>query len=526
MNNELPRGRGIYFIKVGNCGYVGQTTDYNTRLSSHIRNAYYGHDKGPAQKMYWKMRIHRMGDMEITLYPEPNYGINDFDSKFKSFLNEWEPVGKRVSRNSSATNNDLRLDFAEIYHIMYHFIKQDCTLTNIEVGGQMAGWTSKQRPTQSLLNNKGQAIKLITRQTPPEEAYQTFLRGSLKSMDLAELTEQIYNDLFDDNWASIFKSKYLPIAKNFDSTNNIQSLIREVNNAKLLSWGEFFERECTKEIVKRIPGWIDKSNQKNGVKTIGSIRSIAADDISDFIREKFLIPRQRIAEKMLEWLFYDSGYTATTTLDMIGHFDLAELGKYIGDMISKLIVQIKDKFELTNNKSHLANSRDFKPIRFSVVWHSSLHKNASKTRWLLDDLNISSGNPINRNWLKYRSYLMFDYFMKKKGEFEMGEPIFSKTWQINFYPMYKLSHDNWLSTRMHRIYKQYAPGYEKDWLEFYRPMVSLWRTLAGRENFETMPYDGTEYLTEPNDANDALIVYTNIKNFINGVDSWDKIKLY
>ena len=41
-----------------------------------------------------------------------------------------------------------------------------------------------------------------------------------------------------------------------------------------------------------------------------------------------------------------------------------------------------------------------------------------------------------------------------------------------------------------------------------------------------MQYDGTEYLTEPNDAKDALIVYTNIKNFINGVDSWDKIKLY
>ena len=118
---------------------------------------------------------------------------------------------------------------------MYHLIKQDCTLTNIEVGGQMAGWTAKQRPTQSLLNNKGQAIKLITRQTPPEEAYQTFLRGSLKSMDLAELTEQIYNDLFDDNWASIFKSKYLPIARNFDSTRNIESVTKIIANAKLLS---------------------------------------------------------------------------------------------------------------------------------------------------------------------------------------------------------------------------------------------------------------------------------------------------
>lgn len=29
-----------------------------------------------------------MEDIEITLYPEPNYGINDFDNKFKSFLNE------------------------------------------------------------------------------------------------------------------------------------------------------------------------------------------------------------------------------------------------------------------------------------------------------------------------------------------------------------------------------------------------------------------------------------------------------
>ena len=402
-------------------------------------------------------------------------------------------------------------------------------------GSRTQEWKDLLKPSRKELQRFEMYIDLSRISNPIEETECLTIESHSKFsveyspeiiQPLAELTEQIYNDLFDDNWASIFKSKYLPIAKNFDSTNNIQSLIREVNNAKLLSWSEFFKRECIDEVVKRIPGWIDKSNKQNGVKTIGSIRSIATDDISNFIKEKFLMPRQRLAEKMLEWLFYNSGYTATTTLNMIGHFDLVELGKYIGDMISKLIVQVKDSFKLTNNKSHLANSRNFKPIRFSAVWHSSLHKNASQTRWLLDDLNILSGNPINKNWLKYRSYLMFDYFMKKKGEFEMGEPIFSKTWQINFYPMYKLSHDNWLSTRMHRIYKQYAPGYERDWLEFYRPMVSLWRTLAGRENFETMPYDGTEYLTEPNDAKDALIVYTNIKNFINGVDSWDKIKLY
>ena len=52
MAIELPNGGGVYFIKVGNCGYVGQTVDYNARLGAHIRNAYYGSDNDSAQKLY------------------------------------------------------------------------------------------------------------------------------------------------------------------------------------------------------------------------------------------------------------------------------------------------------------------------------------------------------------------------------------------------------------------------------------------------------------------------------------------
>lgn len=534
MAIELPNGGGVYFIKVGNCGYVGQTVDYNARLGAHIRNAYYGSDNDSAQKLYWKMKIHRLQDVEITLYPGPNYGINDFDKKFESFLSEWQPVGKRVSRDSAVTDAALRLDFAEIYHIMCHLIKKDCTLTNIEVGGQVAGWTSRQRPTRSLLNKEGHAVKLITRQTLPEEAYQTFLRGAFESMNLAELTEQIYNDLFDDKWATIFNNKYLPIARSFDSTNNIKSLIKEINNAHFLPWSMFFKHECVPEIIKRIPNWIVESTQKNGVKTIASVRSIAADDMSNFVKEKFLQPRQKIAEKMLEWLFYDSGYTAKTTSNIVGHFDFTELGKYIGDMVSKLIVKIKDKIELTDNKLHLSNNQHFKPIRFSVVWHSSLHKDASKTRWLLDDLNISSGQPINRTWLKYRSYLMFDYFMDEKRGARAwnayNEPVFSKALGRYYIPLYNQEPGNWLSTRIHRIYAQYAPGYDERWFDFYRPMISLWRSHHNRPDFQLITvYEKEqtwEYLGYESPVKDALVLYQNIKNFIKDVDDWDQLKIY
>lgn len=527
---DLPSGSGIYFIKVGNCGYVGQTVDYNARLGAHIRSAYYGSDNNTAQKLYQKMKTHRIQDMEITLYPAPNYGINNFEGKFLSFLNEWEPVGKRVSRDSAITDEKLRLDFAEIYHIMCHLIKKDCVLTNLEVGGQVAGWTSREKPTKSILNKNGQAVKLITRQTPPEEAYQTFLRGAVGSMSLAEVTEQIYNDLFDDNWASIFNNKYLPIAKRFKE--DIKSLIADIKKEKLIRWSVFFEKKCIPEIIKNIPKWIEESIKKKGVASITGVRSAAAADMNVFIEKNFLQPRQHMAEKMLEWLFYDSGYSVDTTLDMVGHFDFTQLGKYIGDMVSLLIVFADDKYQVTKNELHLLSNKQFKPIRFSAVWYSRLHKDASKTKWLLDDLNILKGQPIDRTWLKYRSYLMFDYFMKEKRETSVLDgyhiSVFSKALNKHYFPLYNQEPKNWLSTRMHRIYTQYAPGYDERWFDFYRPMISLWRSTHDKPDFQlitvcekdrTWEYLGYEF-------NEALVLYRNMKNFIGYIDNWDQLTVY
>jgi hypothetical protein len=85
-----------------------------------------------------------------------------------------------------------------------------------------------------------------------------------------------------------------------------------------------------------------------------------------------------------------------------------------------------------------------------------------------------------------------------------------------------------LSTRIHRIYAQYAPGYNERWFDFYRPMVSLWRSQHNRPDFQLITvcekarvweYLGYEF-------NDVLFLYQNMKNFIGDVDNWDQLKIY
>jgi hypothetical protein len=50
---------------------------------------------------------------------------------------------------------------------------------------------------------------MVTHQTPPKEAYQTFLRGSAESMKIAEVTKEIFDDFFADDWAKRVIDKYL-----------------------------------------------------------------------------------------------------------------------------------------------------------------------------------------------------------------------------------------------------------------------------------------------------------------------------
>lgn len=530
MSVNLPHGRGIYFIRVGNYGYVGQTVDFNGRLGAHIRNAYYGREDYSAQQMYWKMRIHRIQDIEITIYPDSmQYGIPNFQDKLKSFLAEWAPVGKRVNQDSSVTPETIEMDFAEIYHILYHVIKKDCILTNIEIGGQVAGWTSRINPIQSKLSKTGNAIKLITRQTPPKEAYQTFLRGAGRSMEIAPITEEVYEDLLKENWKEVLETKYIPLMSANVSKREAEKFNAIVKASKLKSWPQFVAEDIKKEITKNISYWVQNSLKRSSITTSSSIRAESIEDLSEYIKKHFLIPRTDIVNRMFTALFRSAGQTATATATLTKRIDISQLGEYIAEVVKTLITRKTNKndgtvkYGFTSSEKNILSKQNFRPIRTSVIWKSHFHKNHSASTWLLEDFNISSGKLIEKDWLKYRSFLLFDYLMGKTRQIHFVEAKFSKTPDRYFVPMYALEPAEWLSTRLHNTYDSYAPGYSENWFEFYRPMVALWRDEKGRPEFDSIKTTEHEYLYY--ESNDILVAYTNIKNFIKEA-SWDKLTIY
>lgn len=529
MNEKIQEQRGIYFIRIGNYGYVGQTVNFNNRLSSHIREAYYGFDKKEARELYWKMKIHRIQDLEITIYPESiNFGIPNFEEKLSSFLEEWEPEGKRVAKDSSISDGTIKLDFAEIYHILYHLSKGDCTLTNLEIGGQAVGWTSRKEKLKSQLSTKGGNIKLITRQTPPKEAYQTFLKGAAAALDVASITEQIYFDVFDEKWKTILNNKYQPLIRAFFSQTDWKEIVSIGKN--LPSWSQFVAGMIDNYITPNLSSWVVESLNKKGVKTTSSVRAVAQEKISKYIIRNFIKPRERIVNTMFKVLFIQSGKFPSTAARLADDkLDFRQLGDYLADAIKMTIVQIDNDFSVTSNKTHIQNKQKMKPIRTSVVWDTGYNKSHANSTWI-QNLSIDTGQLIDEKWLKYRSFLLFDRLIKEAKVVDVyQEPKKTKAFDGRRYvPMYFLEHANWLSTRLNNIYKEYAPGYTNNWLEFYRPMVSLWRSYHNRPDFNIIKNqeNNTDYLGYESTEDDVLIVYTNIKNFEDEIANLDQIKIY
>lgn len=529
---ELPTGGGIYVIEVGAGIYVGQTKNFNTRLSSHIRNAYNigtNNENESVSNLYHVMGERRLQDLKITLYDRTsNYGIVDFDRKFLGFLAEWEPVGKRFSKNNALSDESLRLDFAEIYHIM-HYVNKGTKMYNAEMGGQVSGWTAKQKKVNSILR-PNENIKLLTRQTPPKEAYQTFLRGAAQSIGMARITEEIYDNFFDDDWAEKVIDKFLGsrgIGRSYASKTTLDRRINLLRQKKYLSWSEFFETRIIPYIERQLPAWVGTALiNKKGVKTVQSVRTVARKDLTNFVQENFLKSRAVLAKDIVLWLFEDSGTPEVEANTVVEHFDFSFLGEYIAQLIETLVVSLaKDNFAISNNNLHHSNIKHFKPIRFSVVWKSSLHKDRKNSSWI-DSFNVDKGRQVSEKWLKYRSLLMFDKLMDKSRTWIDIKPVISKTLHRLYIPMFTMSSNYWLSAKLHAIYNQYAPGYSENWLDFYRPMVSLWRNKENRPLFKQIKLHDSDYLAYESETDDILVIYSNIKNFIDNITEFNDIKIY
>ena len=63
--------------------------------------------------------------------------------------------------------------------------------------------------------------------------------------------------------------------------------------------------------------------------------------------------------------------------------------------------------------------------------------------------------------------------MEKTRKLHFMEAKPSKKPDRYYIPMYSLEPAEWLSTRLHNIYSSYAPGYNEQWFDFYRPMIAL-----------------------------------------------------
>ena len=118
----------IYYIYKDNKGmYIGQdsnnTADY-TRIRAHILNAYTTTKQWGSESLI-KENSARL--MNYDIYDEQqDYGISL--ETYNEFLKYWTP-------KSSNGNGNVKLNLAEIFHILYYNRERNVNLRNAQIGG-------------------------------------------------------------------------------------------------------------------------------------------------------------------------------------------------------------------------------------------------------------------------------------------------------------------------------------------------------------------------------------------------------
>ena len=97
------------------------------------------------------------------------------------------------------------------------------------------------------------------------------------------------------------------------------------------------------------------------------------EDLSEYIKKHFLIPRTEIVNKMFTALFRSAGQTATATQTLTQRIDISQLGQYIAEVVKTLITKKTNKndgtskFGFTSNEKNILSKQNFRPIRTSVI---------------------------------------------------------------------------------------------------------------------------------------------------------------
>lgn len=463
----------VYHIIVDGSYYIGQTSNANlSRIEQHFRGAYYKerHRDGYAPTLYDRMRQYKMQDICVEIFPGPNYGIPNFNNAFAQFQQEWvDTKGAPIAP----------LDFAEIYHILWYGGKQNKKLFNTELGGRYIKSLTYNLPTMTNIK------PILTTKTPVRDAYKIVMHGGLSFAQVQQLTEDLYELIFDSQWPNnIYNSTLVP--PNVKIPSNIQ-----------MSWPDYVKNQLIPYILD--PNTIQQYLLSNLTFSQSKITELAQQHIWDNflkLRDSW-IKNSVLSQLQLKKLGINFS---------VNNFNLAPLAQYLAEVTKRLIYESFDKntqqyvvkFRPSASQQKTINSlTNIVPIRISVVWNTKgVQQQPGAGKWL----SQSPGNPIllPDSWYKHRSLLFFDWIFTQTNRklpslksyiipystHKNSRSSKSNISQILGKPIVRMNDvmsDDTLSAALRSKYLDYAPAYTQSWLEFYKPMVSAWRYATKKE---------------------------------------------
>lgn len=500
----------IYSITVHGRIYIGQTEAKSgtPRVFQHITKAY-RNERQDVKKtdLYDRMRQVRIMDLDIQIYPAPDYGIPGFDDKYNQFCEQWIPASGRLIKGGKTIEEQVsRIDFAEIYHTMWA-VHSNQNYFNKEMGGKVrslafAGSTDK--------------LPLLTAKTPPREAYNAFLRGPEIYNEIAKETIELYKYVFSSDWPENIEKRLNAVVKNKEAR---------------LTWTEY----CEQKLFPKFAEWT--------VENINNLE-LAQDKfqakVRKHIKEHFIEPRNNAIKALIEKMLITRHQGNQRYHFSYENLDTTKWAQYLSKAFRGLLKQVKDHYEAQTKGSKLAqNIKTMVPVRITMSWKTD-GKNRKQAPWLSD---APQGIAVNKASLQYESYLLFNYMYnqcekvtqltpyvtnvfspEEEDESNPFTPSMSLTEMLGKSVVYMpFTNLRSLSAKMRDEYSKYCPAYSRNWLEFYQPMVAAWRRMKRKEPFEQISLHDNNY--QYYETDEQIAVVYKMKNPILFYDL-ESLKIY
>lgn len=523
----------IYHIIAGDKIYVGQSADTNSirRMYAHFYAAYYK-EKGSSntdseRKIHDEMQKHRIQEVQVRVYDKSNnFGILNFDELADAFLQEWEPIAENKKMNA------IKLDLAEIFHIQWALQQQKYQLTNTQMGGKASGWAIK-GSLKDVEPDQRRKKKVLLKTFKPDAAAIVFTTDADDLQTINDAMRFLFDKAFDDDWEQY-----------------CQTLGIRLDDSNKKSWSEYFKNDILPELTKVYTEDLKEKLYSELQSEKNQAKDSLHKHMSAFIKQGFINPREKVFRQIFKKVAPDKSWGLNFQIVMEG-LSWFQLSSYIAKAVSNPISAIMSKatFKRGKNQNKLksdivkANLTNFKPANFLASYDISKLNGKSSTRgqWL-QNINITETANGIEDWKRHFSLLLFNHLCEEalitNPLTTMREP---SAWTPDLYGPYSFNplafpydnnmtvnrnysrrnpelntihmswmvpHSEWLSTRVHTLYKLYAPGYDGIWWEFYRPMVALWRSKRNSPEFiiEQDP-DNSEYKTEYWVGNSSRIEY-------------------